>query len=55
MITVLKNENDILKAKNEILMKKIKDLEARITRIMEILIRLYFPTYMLDVLGIIQR
>ncbi|URE24667.1 hypothetical protein MUK42_13551 [Musa troglodytarum] len=34
MMAVLKNENDVLKAKNEILMKRIKDLEAGSRRIM---------------------
>ncbi|CAL9166541.1 unnamed protein product [Musa hybrid cultivar] len=52
MMAVLKNENDVLKAKNEILMKRIKDLEAGSIRIMEILSRLYWPADTLDVLGI---
>ncbi|CAL9778458.1 unnamed protein product [Musa acuminata subsp. burmannicoides] len=52
MMAVLKNENDVLKAKNEILMKRIKDLEAGSIRIMEILSGLYWPADTLDVLGI---
>ncbi|RRT66082.1 hypothetical protein B296_00027102, partial [Ensete ventricosum] len=34
MMVVLKNENDVLIARNEILMKRIDNLETRSTRIM---------------------